>query len=233
MHPPAGEAGAPLRLRHLWRRRHHPSPHPCDRQPAGGGNQPDPCRASDLRRRQPRRSGRRRAAILGCWRPPHRRPTRRRPARRRLYVPIRTATPMPPTWWPACAASQISRYRSPPIRKPTRRRAARRPIWTTSSASWTPGRPAPSPNISSTAAPILRFLDRALAAGISAPIVPGIMPVSNFAQAAKFSAMCGTSVPGLAGRVVCRDRGRPGDKPHGGRRRRRGAGAPAAGERRG
>jgi methylenetetrahydrofolate reductase (NADPH) len=45
----------------------------------------------------------------------------------------------------------------------------------------------------------LRFLDRALAAGITAPIVPGIMPVSNFAQAAKFSAMCGTSVPGWLG----------------------------------
>ena len=42
----------------------------------------------------------------------------------------------------------------------------------------------------------LNFLDRALAAGITAPIVPGIMPVSNFAQAAKFSAMCGTTVPG-------------------------------------
>ena len=41
----------------------------------------------------------------------------------------------------------------------------------------------------------LRFLDRALAAGITAPLVPGIMPVSNFAQAAKFSVMCGTTVP--------------------------------------
>ncbi len=41
----------------------------------------------------------------------------------------------------------------------------------------------------------LNFLDRALAAGITASLVPGIMPVSNFAQAAKFSAMCGTSVP--------------------------------------
>ncbi len=41
----------------------------------------------------------------------------------------------------------------------------------------------------------LRFLDRALAAGITAPLVPGIMPVSNYAQAAKFSAMCGASVP--------------------------------------
>jgi methylenetetrahydrofolate reductase (NADPH) len=41
----------------------------------------------------------------------------------------------------------------------------------------------------------LRFLDRALAAGIKAPIVPGIMPVTNFAQAAKFCAACGTSMP--------------------------------------
>lgn len=41
----------------------------------------------------------------------------------------------------------------------------------------------------------LRFLDRAVAAGITAPIVPGIMPVSNFTQAAKFCGACGTSVP--------------------------------------
>ncbi len=41
----------------------------------------------------------------------------------------------------------------------------------------------------------LRFLDRAMAAGITAPVVPGIMPVSNFTQAAKFSAMCGASIP--------------------------------------
>ena len=41
----------------------------------------------------------------------------------------------------------------------------------------------------------LRFLDRCLAAGITAPIVPAIMPVSNFAQAQKFSASCGASVP--------------------------------------
>jgi len=41
----------------------------------------------------------------------------------------------------------------------------------------------------------LRFLDRALAAGIKAPIVPGIMPVTNFTQAVKFCTACGTSVP--------------------------------------
>ncbi len=47
----------------------------------------------------------------------------------------------------------------------------------------------------------LRFLDRCLGAGITAPIVPGIMPVSNFAQAARFSAMCGASVPAWMGHV--------------------------------
>ena len=47
----------------------------------------------------------------------------------------------------------------------------------------------------------LRFLDRALAAGITAPIVPGIMPVTNFAQAVKFSQGCGASVPEWLGRL--------------------------------
>ena len=41
----------------------------------------------------------------------------------------------------------------------------------------------------------LRFLERARAAGISVPVVPGIMPVTNFARIAKFSAACGASVP--------------------------------------
>jgi methylenetetrahydrofolate reductase (NADPH) len=50
------------------------------------------------------------------------------------------------------------------------------------------------------AEPFLRFLDRARAAGIDAPIVPGILPVQNFAQVVRFSAMSGTPVPGwLAG----------------------------------
>jgi methylenetetrahydrofolate reductase (NADPH) len=47
----------------------------------------------------------------------------------------------------------------------------------------------------------LRFLDLCLAAGIKASIVPGIMPVSNFAQAVKFSDMCGTNVPDWMGRL--------------------------------
>ncbi len=42
----------------------------------------------------------------------------------------------------------------------------------------------------------LRFRDRAAAAGITVPLLPGILPVTNFAQVQKFSAMCGAAVPG-------------------------------------
>lgn len=41
----------------------------------------------------------------------------------------------------------------------------------------------------------LRFRDRAAAAGIDAPLVPGILPVTNFATMVKFSEMCGATVP--------------------------------------
>jgi len=40
-----------------------------------------------------------------------------------------------------------------------------------------------------------RFRDRVAAAGISIPVVPGILPVTNFGQVVKFSAACGASVP--------------------------------------
>ncbi len=47
----------------------------------------------------------------------------------------------------------------------------------------------------------LRFLDRCLAAGITAPIVPGIMAVTNFAGLIRMSAMCGASVPAWLGHL--------------------------------
>ena len=40
-----------------------------------------------------------------------------------------------------------------------------------------------------------RFMDKVLAAGIDVPIVPGIMPVTNFKMAKNFSERCGTAVP--------------------------------------
>jgi methylenetetrahydrofolate reductase (NADPH) len=40
-----------------------------------------------------------------------------------------------------------------------------------------------------------RFIEKVRAAGVTIPIVPGILPVGNVAQVKKFSAMCGASVP--------------------------------------
>ena len=39
------------------------------------------------------------------------------------------------------------------------------------------------------------FLDRCLAAGISQPIHPGIMPITNFANLERFASGCGTEIP--------------------------------------
>lgn len=41
----------------------------------------------------------------------------------------------------------------------------------------------------------LRFLERARGAGISAPIVPGIMPITNFGRLSRFAKRCGTVIP--------------------------------------
>ncbi|MFB3150548.1 MAG: methylenetetrahydrofolate reductase [NAD(P)H] [Alphaproteobacteria bacterium] len=47
----------------------------------------------------------------------------------------------------------------------------------------------------------LEFVARARKAGITVPIVPGILPVTNFAQVVKFSAMCGATVPDWLARL--------------------------------
>jgi methylenetetrahydrofolate reductase (NADPH) len=46
-----------------------------------------------------------------------------------------------------------------------------------------------------------RYRDQVAAAGIDAEIVPGIMPVTNFAAVKRMSAMCGTDVPAWLGRL--------------------------------
>jgi len=41
----------------------------------------------------------------------------------------------------------------------------------------------------------LRFRERCVRAGIQAPIVPGILPITRFAQVRRFAARCGASIP--------------------------------------
>jgi len=40
-----------------------------------------------------------------------------------------------------------------------------------------------------------RFRDACRASGVTLPIIPGIMPIGNFEQITRFSAMCGASIP--------------------------------------
>ena len=40
-----------------------------------------------------------------------------------------------------------------------------------------------------------RFIDECAAAGIHVPVVPGIMPIGNFSQLARFSDACGAEIP--------------------------------------
>lgn len=47
----------------------------------------------------------------------------------------------------------------------------------------------------------LRFIERTQKAGITAEIVPGILPVTNVAQLKRFAAMCGASVPDWLGKL--------------------------------
>lgn len=45
-----------------------------------------------------------------------------------------------------------------------------------------------------------RFVDDARKLGIAAPIIPGIMPISNFSQLRRFSEVCGAEIPRWIGK---------------------------------
>ena len=70
------------------------------------------------------------------------------------------------------------------------------PTSITSSARSMPAPTAASPSSSSSADDFLRFREDAAKAGINVPIVPGIMPVSNFQGIQKMAGLCGSKVPG-------------------------------------
>lgn len=50
-------------------------------------------------------------------------------------------------------------------------------------------------------ADFLRFRDRLDAAGIEVPVIPGILPVTNFAKVVEFSERCGATVPAWMAQV--------------------------------
>ncbi len=114
----------------------------------------------------------------------------------------RVATRSPPTWSPACrkrcAVRDLGRPAYPEIHPQASSPVAdlenlKRKLDAGATRAIT--------QVFFDTAAYLRFLDLCLAAGIQAPIVPGIMPVTNFAQAARISKMGGTSVPDWMGRL--------------------------------
>ena len=120
------------------------------------------------------------------------------------FTRIPRATGTPPISSPASGSSGISTSRSPPIPRSIRRAPTGAATSTISSARSMPVRTARSPRCSSTTTTTSRFVDRAEAAGITAPIVPGIQPIHSFKQISGFAAKCGAKIPGLAGRALRR-----------------------------
>jgi methylenetetrahydrofolate reductase (NADPH) len=47
----------------------------------------------------------------------------------------------------------------------------------------------------------LRFMDRVRAAGITAPVIPGILPVTNFKTVQEFAGRCGATIPAWLARI--------------------------------
>ena len=181
--PPAGAAQPQLRLGDLRRRRLDPRAHPPHRPPHPRRDRPDARRPPDLRRRPRDEVDEVLARVLGRRRAPHRGPARRS-ARR------------------ASAAPTFRRRRRLRQRHRTGRRASRAIAPFEISVGVYPEKHPESPSIDhdidvlkakvdagATRAisqfffdidAFLRFVDQVRAAGVTIPIVPGIMPVTNF-----------------------------------------------------
>ena len=121
---------------------------------------------------------------------PRRRPARRRArrvrhgrlrARRRAGRADPRATAASPSAWP-----------------PTPRATPARPTSTPTAGTWPPSsRPptSPSPSSSSSAEPYLAMVDDLAALGCTKPVIPGIMPVTNAGQVARFAQLAGAEFP--------------------------------------
>ena len=116
----------------------------------------------------------------------------------------------PPTSSRSCARAASPRSASRPSRRvipsPTSRRRARS---RTSSARRPPARRARSRSSCSTTPLYLRFVDRAAAAGVEIPIIPGILPITELPVVRSFAERVGASVPRVARSALRGPRRRP------------------------
>ena len=109
--------------------------------------------------------------------------------------PIPAATPTRSISWQGFAGSRTSTSRSPPTRRPTPKPRAQQFDIDNLKRKLDAGATRAITQFFFDTELFLGFRDRVRRAGIEAPLIPGILPVTNYGQVARFARMCGTSVP--------------------------------------
>ena len=160
----------------------------------------------------PRRGARHRAHVLGPGHSPHRRAARRRAGgHRRRTSRARMASPTPRIWWPGLKTVgdfeiSVAAY---PEKHPEAPSAEfdldvlKRKIDAGATRAIT--------QFFYDTDLFLRFRDACAAQGITAPIVPGILPITRFPQVTRFAKRCGASIPDVAGASLRRAGRQPRD----------------------
>ena len=112
-----------------------------------------------------------------------------------MATPANSATPT--NWWNSSAAKPATGSTSkwPPIPRSTRRRARRTDDLANFKRKVDAGANSAITQYFYNADAYFRFVDEARALGVNMPIVPGIMPIANYAQLARFSDACGAEIP--------------------------------------
>ena len=197
-----GTAAAALCLRDVRGRRLDPRAHARDGAAHPGRNDAGTGGAPDLRRRDARRSRRGRPCLLGGRNPPYRGAARRSAK----WAGAGLGYTPHPGGYPYAAdlvagLKKVADFEISVAAYPETHPAARSPGHDLDNlkAKLDAGASRAITQFFFDVDVFLRFRDRARAAGIEVPIVPGILPVTNFAQLKRMAAACGASIPAWMG----------------------------------
>ena len=114
---------------------------------------------------------------------------------------IRAATATPPSWSQASNASRRSKFRSRPFPNAIRNRPSEAADLDNLRRKIDAGADRAITQFFFDPQCFFRYRDKVAAAGIDIEILPGIMPVTNFAAVSRMAAMNGTAVPDWVGHL--------------------------------